>query len=143
MSPGVIGEASIARATAAAVHPIGGRGAVRDGPVRPVAPSARAPGDAFRRASANVIDLRPNPPEDAEPRPSVRPADADPRPRAEPLRLPTGEPPAAVPGQANDMIRRANPDTPFRRRNSDQSYAATETLDAPVPHRGAIFDLTI
>jgi hypothetical protein len=35
---------------------------------------------------------------------------------------------------------RANPDTPYRRRSSEETYQAVETVDTPVPHRGGIYD---
>lgn len=38
---------------------------------------------------------------------------------------------------------RANPDTPYRRRSSDETYQAVETADTPVPHRGGIYDRRI
>lgn len=38
---------------------------------------------------------------------------------------------------------RSNPDAPYRRRTSDQTYQAIEAVDTPVPHRGGIYDRRI
>lgn len=110
--------------------------------VRPIAPTARSNADARGRGDSVVIDLRPNPPEEtakfSAKRQPERSTDAKPSNTAAPL-----GPPSRSAASESPLTRRANADTPYRRRSFEQSYEAVERLDAPVPHRGSIFDLRI
>ena len=113
-----------------------------DEEVSPVA-SARKPGASGRNRPAPVtIDLRPDPPSqsgDEAAYEARRGANRggwsrDGAPRRN--RAPEANP-------EPQWSYRSNPDTPYRRRNSDETYQAIEAVDTPVRHRGGIYDRRI
>jgi hypothetical protein len=97
----------------------------------------RPQAEARGRDTNVIIDIRPDPPEEAG-RKAIRQT-------AESARRPIHPSSAETAGRDSgaEFTYRANPDTPFRRRTSEQTYQAVETVDAPVSHRGGIFDLRI
>lgn len=105
-----------------------------------VAPMAapRKPGASTRhRAAPITIDLRPDPPDETPYKPQRRAfeqagSEDGSRRRRAPEASP--EPPWTY---------RSNPDTPYRRRTSEETYRAIEAVDTPVLHRGGIYDRRI
>lgn len=112
-----------------------------DEEISPVA-SARKPGTRGQHRNAPItIDLRPDPPgetADEAPHKAQRRAfeqagsEDGSRRRRPPVASP--EPPWTY---------RSNPDTPYRRRTSEETYQAVEAVDTPVLHRGGIYDRRI
>ena len=112
-------------------------------PVRPVAAASRTHGEARGRGEGVVIDLRPNRQDEAGQTRDER------RAQERVFTRLAGESAASklgrqsAPDEVSPLTRRANADTPYRRRSFEQTYEAAEHLDAQVSHRGSIFDLRI
>jgi hypothetical protein len=109
-----------------------------DEDVSPVS-SARKPGTSGRHRNAPItIDLQPDPPDEAPYKPQRRAfeqagsQEGGSRRRRAPEASP--EPPWTY---------RSNPDAPYRRRTSEETYQAVEAVDTPVHHRGRIYDRRI
>jgi hypothetical protein len=112
-----------------------------DEEISPVA-SARKPGTRGQHRNAPItIDLRPDPPgetADEAPHKARRYAldDGASHDSGGRRRVPKAEP-------EPQWTYRANPDAPYRRRTSDETYQAVEAVDTPVSHRGGIYDRRI
>jgi hypothetical protein len=108
----------------------------------PPATSPRRPGASSRNRSAPItIDLRPDPPSET----SDEAAHTARRGAFEHVGSESGRRGRRAP-EANpepQWTYRANPDTPYRRRTSDETYQAVEEADAPEPRRGGIYDRRI
>lgn len=138
MSVSAIGRVQAFNGTADGVRRTSHDTAHDDEEVVPMA-AARKPGDATRHRNAPVtIDLRPDPPDEApyEARRRVfeRTGYSNEGSRRRGAREAAPEP---------QWTYRANPDAPYRRRTSDETYQAIEAADTPVPHRGGIYDRRI
>jgi hypothetical protein len=133
-----IGKVQAFNASAESIRGTVHDAASEDEEISPVA-SVRKPGATSRHRKPPItIDLRPDPPEEtpykARDRVFER-AGSDGRHGESARRR---GPPEAAPEPP--WTYRANPDTPYRRRTSDETYQAVEAVDAPVPHRGGIYD---
>lgn len=138
MSASVIGKFSTFNGAADAIRRTSPYATHNDDAIRPAAAAERLSAEARHRDTGITIDLRPDPPEDtaheATKRAFERTGHDDNRRR--------GRGNAAA-GQEPERTYRANPDTPFRRRTSEQTYQAVEAVDAHVSHRGGIYDRQI
>jgi len=137
VSANVIGKFSTFNGAADAIRRTSPYAAHDDAAIRPAAAAERPGAEARHRDTGITIDLRPDPPEDEAQETTKRTferAGHDARRRGRS---------AAAAGQEPERTYRANPDTPFRQRTSEQTYQAVEAVDARVSHRGGIFDRQI
>ena len=138
MSASVIGKFSTFNGAADTVRRVSPYAAHDDNAIRPAAAAERPGAEARHRDTGITIELRPDPPEDAAQEATKRAFERaghdDNRRRGRS---------AAAAGQEPERTYRANPDTPFRRRTSEQTYQAVEAVDAQVSHRGGIYDRQI
>ena len=121
----------VRRATPEAAHD--------DDEVSPVAaPRKLGLGGRHRNAAPVTIDLRPDPPDEdrreARQRAFERLGSNDGGSKRRGAREAAPEP---------QWTYRSNPDTPYRRRTSEETYEAVEAVDTPVLHRGGIYDRRI
>jgi len=137
VSASVIGKFSTFNGAADAIRRNSPYAVHDDNTIRPAAAAGRPGAEARHRDTGITIDLRPDPPEDAaheETRRAFERTGQNSRRRGRD---------ASTADQEPERTNRANPDTPFRRRTSEQTYQAVETVDAPVSHRGGIYDRRI
>lgn len=144
MTASVIGRFSAFDGSAETVRRASPLASPGEDPVRPTARTGRAGAESRHREPGITIDLRPDPPEEAPRRGVERGLKRAAGDRA-------GGPTTGR--RRDDRARqsapepawtyRANSDTPYRRRSSEQIYQAVETVDTPIPHRGGIFDRRI
>jgi len=120
----------VRRATPEAAHD--------DDEVSPVAAPRKSGAGSRHRNAPITIDLRPDPPGDdrheARQRAFERFGSNDGGSKRRGAREAAPEP---------QWTYRSNPDTPYRRRTSEETYEAVEAVDTPVRHRGGIYDRRI
>jgi hypothetical protein len=105
--------------------------------VRSVSAAKRSRAEARDRDAGIIIDLQPDPPEEAA-HGAIR---RDFERAGQTSRLRSVE--TVAPSDGVEWTYRANRDNPYQRRTFQQTYEAIEALDAPVSRRGRIFDLRV
>ena len=138
MSVSAIGKVQAFNSAADGIHRAAQDATHDDDEVSPVARPGKSGLGGRHRSAPITIDLRPDPPEEARPGAHQRAFErswsyeGDVRRRG---------PREAAPEP--QWTYRSNPDTPYRRRTSEETYQAIETVDTPVRHRGGIYDRRI
>lgn len=142
MSVGAIGKVQAFNAQAEHARRSPHDSAQDDGEISPVSSVRKSGASGGHRNPPVTIDLRPDPPAEIT---------DDAAQKARRYTLDGGashdgggrrrRAPEAAPEPK--WTYRPNPDTPYRRRSSEETYEAVETVDTPVPHRGGIYDRRI